>query len=139
MPIDILLSRLDKVKRTGDGKYLACCPSHADDDPSLAITDLPDGRILVHCFAGCSPGSIMESLDLSLSDLFPDGGIKHHMYGGTPVHRKQQIKKANGIEHEKLVLKIADGMRNRGEKLTTADLKREREAYLKTHNQRPAA
>jgi len=40
MNIEILLSRLEKVKPHGNGKYLACCPAHNDKSPSLAIREI---------------------------------------------------------------------------------------------------
>jgi len=35
--IDTLLSRVHKLKKTGDCKWLACCPAYDDKSPSLAI------------------------------------------------------------------------------------------------------
>ncbi|MEE9422588.1 DNA primase [Candidatus Vondammii sp. HM_W22] len=134
MTIDTLLSLLEKVRRTGDGKYIACCPAHDDSDPSLAVTDLPDGRILIYCFAGCSPGAVVESLGLSLNDLFPDGGIAQHMHGGTPGYRKQQIQKANDIETDRLILRMAEESRKKRETLSRDDLELEKQAFLNVRN-----
>ncbi|MEQ1600386.1 MAG: hypothetical protein ABL885_01305, partial [Methylophilaceae bacterium] len=36
-PLDTLLSKLDKVKQNGAGKWIARCPAHDDRSPSLAI------------------------------------------------------------------------------------------------------
>jgi len=72
MTIDNVLARLEKVKRTGSGTYIACCPSHEDKNPSLSIRDLPDGRILIHCFAGCDIYSILASIDMEIDALFPE-------------------------------------------------------------------
>jgi hypothetical protein len=41
----------------------ACCPAHDDHTPSLSITDGSDGRLLLHCFAGCSFRDIHAALD----------------------------------------------------------------------------
>lgn len=68
--LDLLLSQLRKVKRTGHGRYTACCPSHNDKSPSLSIRDA-DGIILLHCFSGCSAYEIVSAVGLELSDLFP--------------------------------------------------------------------
>ena len=35
--LDYLVSQLHKVKYTGHGRYIACCPAHDDRTPSLAI------------------------------------------------------------------------------------------------------
>jgi len=70
--INDILCQLEKIKRTGDGKWLACCPAHNDRSPSLAIKQTDDGKILIHCFAGCSVDEIVCALGLELSDLMPD-------------------------------------------------------------------
>ena len=72
MTIDNLLTRLEKVKRTGKESYIACCPNHNDKNPSLSLRDLPDGRILIHCFAGCDSNSILSSIGLDMNALFPN-------------------------------------------------------------------
>ena len=66
-----LLDRLDGVRETGRGRWLARCPAHADRSPSLSITEGDDGRVLVHCFAGCGAAEIVAAVGLELSDLFP--------------------------------------------------------------------
>lgn len=72
MGINDLLSRLKKVKPTGENRWVACCPAHADKNPSMTIRYLDDGRILLHCFAGCDPGTIIHVVGLEFSDLFPE-------------------------------------------------------------------
>ncbi|MFK5949325.1 MAG: CHC2 zinc finger domain-containing protein [Methylococcales bacterium] len=69
--IDRVIAVLDKVKKTGENKWLACCPAHNDKSPSLAIKCI-DGKILIHCFGGCSAQEIVESIGLTLADLMPD-------------------------------------------------------------------
>jgi len=80
MNTNILLQHLNKVKSTGQDKWLACCPSHPDKTASLAVRELDDGRVLVHCFAGCTVHEIVSSVGLELSDLFPprDAAIQFH-------------------------------------------------------------
>jgi len=72
MTIDQLLTCLDKARRTGDGKWLACCPAHQDKSPSLAIKQTDDGKILIHCFAGCEVDAIVSAVGLTLAALMPD-------------------------------------------------------------------
>ncbi|MBU6995847.1 hypothetical protein [Ferrovum myxofaciens] len=76
-PAANFVERLQKVRRTGPGKWLACCPAHDDRSPSLAIREADDGRVLIHCFGGCSVSEILEALGLELSDLFPPRDINH--------------------------------------------------------------
>ena len=68
-PVDRLLSRLEGVKQTSSNQYMARCPAHEDHNPSLSVA-VKDGRILLHCFAGCCAHEILANVDLSLSDLF---------------------------------------------------------------------
>jgi len=42
--------------------WLACCPAHDDREPSLAIRDGGDGRVLVHCHAGCDQRDVIDVL-----------------------------------------------------------------------------
>lgn len=72
MNVEDLLSRLEKVRQTAPGEWVACCAAHDDRNPSLTIKDAGDGRILLHCFAGCETVAIMAMLGLNLSDLMPD-------------------------------------------------------------------
>jgi CHC2 zinc finger len=71
MSIDTLLSRLTKVRRTGAGRWIACCPAHEDRSPSLSVRDCGDGRILLHCFGGCDVYEVVSAVGMELSDLFP--------------------------------------------------------------------
>lgn len=77
MSAEALLSRLEKVKRTGNGTWLACCPAHADKHPSMSIREVEDGRVLVHCFAGCGVSEIIGAVGLDFDALFPPKPIEH--------------------------------------------------------------
>lgn len=65
-----LLDRLQKVKKTGENRWIACCPAHADRSPSLSIRELDDGRTLLHCFGGCESFSVLTSVGLDWSAMF---------------------------------------------------------------------
>ena len=69
--LDKVLSRLDMVKRIGDGRYKALCPAHDDSTPSLAIKD-DDGRLLLHCFGGCETSEVLGAIGLDFSDIMPE-------------------------------------------------------------------
>ena len=68
--VEQLLSRLARVKGR-NGSWTACCPAHDDKGPSLAVTEREDGRILMHCFAGCNISDVLGALGMDMSDLFP--------------------------------------------------------------------
>jgi hypothetical protein len=72
MSAETLLSRLDKVRKTEAGRWIAKCPAHGDRTPSLSIRELGDGRVLVHCFSGCSAPDVMAAVGLEMGDLFPE-------------------------------------------------------------------
>lgn len=77
MTVENLLSRLAKVKPTGRGTWLGRCPAHEDGSPSMTVRECDDGRVLVHCFAGCSVYDIVGAVGMELSDLFPPKPIDH--------------------------------------------------------------
>ncbi len=82
-PIDRLMARLDGVRHTGVDRYVARCPSHDDRRPSLSIRMLPDGRLLLKCWSGCSAAEVVAAAGLELRDLFPERP-EHHR----PAERK---------------------------------------------------
>jgi hypothetical protein len=65
-----IVDRLDKAREVGPGRWLACCPAHQDRSPSLSIREADDGRVLLHCFAGCNTEDVVSALGLTLTDLF---------------------------------------------------------------------
>ena len=85
--LDTFLSRLQSVKPSGRGKWKACCPAHDDRDPSLSIGQAKDGRILFHCFAGCTPDDITAAIGMELWDLAPEA-VKHYRSMMDHVHAR---------------------------------------------------
>lgn len=69
-PVDNVLGRLEGVRRSGEG-WEARCPAHDDRRASLTVNRGSDGRVLLHCHAGCEPASVAGALGLELRDLFP--------------------------------------------------------------------
>lgn len=83
MSAETLLSKLEGVKRTADSRYLARCPAHEDRTASLSIRELADGRVLAHCFAGCSIAEVLNAVGLDMDALFPEKPAGH----GKPERR----------------------------------------------------
>jgi hypothetical protein len=69
-PTELVLSKLPDAKRNGSG-YSAKCPGHDDRHASLSIGEGADGRVLLHCHAGCESSVIVSALGLSMKDLMP--------------------------------------------------------------------
>lgn len=72
MSAGTLLDRLDGVRQSGPGRWLARCPAHEDRSPSLSIRELDDGRVLLHDFGGCDTQAVLDSLGLEMQALFPE-------------------------------------------------------------------
>jgi DNA primase len=52
-----------EIVRALGGRHGRCrCPAHDDRTPSLSVSEGPDGRLLTHCFAGCSPERVWRAL-----------------------------------------------------------------------------
>jgi hypothetical protein len=81
-PLDRLAHRLDAVRTSGSG-WIARCPGHEDRTPSLSIRRGDDGRVLVHCHAGCETRRIVGALALNMRDLF----ATHDDAERQPVHK----------------------------------------------------
>lgn len=70
MTTDDVLSRLEGIKRNGSG-WIARCPAHEDRSPSLSVGEGDDGRVLLHCQAGCETSAVCAALGLEVADLMP--------------------------------------------------------------------
>lgn len=73
MTLEALLGRLQGVRRNGSGWH-ALCPAHADKNPSLSVRE-NNGKILLHCFAGCTVEAICDALKIKVTNLFSQPGV----------------------------------------------------------------
>ena len=48
--------------RRSGSDWMAPCPAHSDHEPSLSITAGDNGKILVHCHAGCAQALVIAEL-----------------------------------------------------------------------------
>lgn len=100
-----ILSRLQGV-RGGRGQWAARCPAHDDRQNSLSVSEGNDGRVLLHCHAGCDVDKITAALGVSPADLFPDKPRSHdygtvereHIYPGGQL-KKVMYRKADGSKY----------------------------------------
>jgi DNA primase len=72
MGIEELLSRFKGVVSSGINRWKAICPGHVDARASLAITLGENGKILIHCHAGCDTENVLHLSRLRMVDLFGD-------------------------------------------------------------------
>lgn len=120
--IDSLLGCLDRVRKTGPDRWQACCPAHDDRGPSLSLRLTDDGRVLVHCFAGCSAHEVVSAVGMSLSDLFPPREIGHH---ARPIRQPFSAGEAlNALGQEVAVVALASRMLAAQQALNGADHER---------------
>lgn len=56
-----LLTAAEIVHALGGRSGVARCPAHDDHTPSLSVSDR-DGRVLVHCHAGCDQRAVLDAL-----------------------------------------------------------------------------
>ena len=70
MTLQEILHKLEGVTGSGN-QYTAKCPAHNDEHASLSISSGVDGRILLHCHAGCDATNIVAAIGLTMRDLYP--------------------------------------------------------------------
>jgi len=62
LPTERVIALLEEVSQTGTDRWMALCPAHQDGTASLSIREGDDGRVLLHCFAGCGAGEVIDAL-----------------------------------------------------------------------------
>lgn len=114
-----LLERLEGVRQSGRDRWMAKCPAHLDRHPSLSIALGEDGRLLIHCFAGCQFDAVVQAVGLEVADFFPPKeGLRY---------RRQQRMRVNPadalaylIHATRIVMIVAADIR-RGERISEQD------------------
>lgn len=66
-----LLARLERVQRSGTG-WRADCPTGHKSRGALSVSEADDGRVLLHCFAGCGAAEVLSAAGLTLADVMPE-------------------------------------------------------------------
>lgn len=61
---ETIARHLGGATRAGDN-WSCRCPAHEDKRASLSIKDGPDGKLLVHCHAGCAQDDVINSLKVA--------------------------------------------------------------------------
>lgn len=121
MAADKLLSRLENVKRTKPGCWIARCPAHADKRASLSVRELPDGRVLAHDFAGCSVQEVLAAVGLDMTALFPEREIQQGKPERRPIPAADILR---CVAFEALVVSAAASAMLAGAPLASVDRER---------------
>jgi len=104
MSLDTILSRLDKVHKTGPNTYRSRCPGHDSKGLTLSIRGEDDGRVLLKCFAGCDFEAVLGAIGVGLDEAFPPKPIDHAAPIRKPFPAADVLA---GLEEEALVVQIA--------------------------------
>ena len=119
MTLTDFVMKLDKVKSITNG-FIACCPAHDDKSPSLSVKQGDDGRILVHCFAGCSHREIVDAMGLEPADLFAESGLSASQRAAYAKQKRRDALKRD-LATESLILQMAKHQRAQGKPLSDTD------------------
>nr|WP_298967238.1 hypothetical protein [uncultured Halomonas sp.] len=122
--VNFILTRLDKVRENGPGRWLACCPAHNDRSPSLAIRETSDGTVLMNCFGGCPTRDVIAAIGLELKDLFPQRDRDDYNASRRPGERWVPRDVLAAIAREALIALIAAETVHKGGSLSQVDLDR---------------
>jgi hypothetical protein len=117
MIADRVISRLSQVRQVAPGRWISRCPAHDDRSPSLSVRELDDGRVLVHCFAGCEVQSVLHGVGLTFSDLYPDSPISHRERRVNHNIRDLFVM----AQHEAMIVLIAGADLRNGKPLNETD------------------
>ena len=76
--LELFVSRLEYVRKTGNDKYRARCPAHNSNSAKLDIKIGNNNSIIMICRTrGCEPKHIMEAVGLTESDMWPEDPHSH--------------------------------------------------------------
>ena len=105
MSVDSILSRCELVSETSPSKYKARCPAHDDRTPSLSIRETDDGRVLIHCFAGCEVEDVLAALGMTFTDVMPDS-LSLDLPSKAKKYRLTARDALETLDHESLVVAV---------------------------------
>lgn len=137
-PVELVLSRLDGVKKAGRG-WIARCPAHEDRRASLSVAEGDDARVLLHCFAGCTAADVVAAAGLELADLYPERKDRGHL---SPTQRRtldmetrvsRRWAALSAVLPELAVVEVAANRIIEGGTLSDDDLGRLRLAHQRIH------
>jgi hypothetical protein len=96
----------------------------------LSVKETDDGKVLLHCWAGCSAADVVAALGMSLADLFPATERQHDyrpeaLRSRGPLRRPWEYREAlDGIAHETMVARLILEAIRHGHPLSDEDAER---------------
>jgi hypothetical protein len=95
-----VLDRLQIASRNGE-KAMCFCPAHDDrNNPSLSVK-AENGKLLLHCFAGCRLEDIVSEMGLEMKDLFVAGGGGSSILPNTPARLHARSENPHTYGHDR--------------------------------------
>ena len=129
--IDALLHRLERVQRSGQGWRADCSNGHRARG-TLSVAQGDDGRLLLHCFAGCSAADVLGALGLTLGDVMPERLRDDSSEGRRTARERFRLASmtaaAGVIEREARIVHLAGCDQLQGKVLAADDVQRLGEA-----------
>ena len=120
-PAEKFLSRVEGVRQTGPGRWIFRVPTRKDKRPSGSARELPDGRLLIHDFAGDSAIDILAAVGLEMTDLYPETITNHGQSERRPFFSTDTLR---CVAFEALVASAAAAALATGEPLSSVDRER---------------
>ena len=81
------------------GTWMARCPVHDDRKPSLSIRDSDEGKVLVHCHAGCDQSQVIAKL--RLRGLWNERDVSIHVYSASTFSCMQSAESPSVLNRER--------------------------------------
>jgi hypothetical protein len=104
MPTLVEIAERLHARRIRSDRWIAKCPAHADRAPSLTIASGREGRVLLHCFAGCPLEAILLHAGMTKSQLFSRPLLRepHAIARDAAALQRQRVAEAVGRRAERL-------------------------------------
>lgn len=120
-PAEKFLSRVQGVKKTGPDRWVFRVPTRKDKHPSGSARQLPDGRLLIHDFAGSSAQEILDAVGLDFTDLYPatrENAIAPYKAEARPFYASDALR---CLARDVLFIKACAVVLRSGEPITERD------------------
>ena len=93
---------------------MCACPAHEDSSPSLSVK-FTEGKVLIHCFAGCQLQEVLDAAGLGMPDLFDDKAP--HFTKKPKLVMRQKVTGWRGAE----LTRVCNELRERESAIATAE------------------